>query len=144
MKIKIKLNEKLDNVPWEILTRLFEKVNWGYRSPEDIRNSFSKSAVCVFAYDNEELIGFGRTIDDGMYYALIVDLVVNPSYQGKGIGAMVVNTIRAQLNDYKFVTLTSAPGKDGFYKKMGWKKQSSSFIWPVDEQQKLEHCEIER
>ena len=45
------------------------------------------------------------------------------------------------MKDYFFVTLTAAPGKAPFYDKMGWKKQTSAFIWPTGKKQESEHCE---
>lgn len=75
------------------------------------------------------------------YYDLLVDIVIHPDYQSRGIGKKVVNEILKQLNGYNFITLTAAPNKDEFYKKLGWKKQKSAFIFPRDEKQMSEHCE---
>lgn len=35
-------------------------------------------------YDNENAIGMGRVVGDGIYFT-IVDIVVRPEYQGKKI-----------------------------------------------------------
>jgi GNAT superfamily N-acetyltransferase len=141
MNYEIQLNPDFDNVDWIRISELFEMVNWGYRDPAIVRTAFGKSSYCVFIYEGGHLIGFGRTMDDGRFYALLVDVVVNPAHQGKGIGTMIVTKLKEQLTGYSFVTLTAAPGKAGFYEKLGWKKQISSFIWPVSEIQEAEHCE---
>jgi len=39
------------------------------------------------------------------------------------------------MSGFKFITLTSTPGKDKFYAKIGWKRQSSAFLWPFNEKQ---------
>lgn len=126
------------NVDWENVAKLFEDVQWGQRDPTEIRAAFEKSSHVIFIYDDDELVAFGRTMDDGRYYALLVDVVVKPDRQHSGLGSMVVNYLREQLTSYKFVTLTAAPGKEEFYKKLGWQRQETAFIWPVSEiQQKL-------
>ena len=135
------LNPNIKSIDWSRISELFKIVEWGYRPPEEIEQAFKQSTVTIFLYDNEELIGFGRTVDDGKYYALLVDVVIHPDYQGKGLGKKLVHDLRTQLQGYEFITLTAAPKKDGFYHKIGWKKQSSSFIYPKDAKQAEEHCE---
>ena len=56
-------------VSWTQVAALFAAVGWGARSPNDIRAAFSRSTFKAFAYDGDELVGFGRTIDDGKFYA---------------------------------------------------------------------------
>jgi GNAT superfamily N-acetyltransferase len=63
----------------------------------------------AFAYEGAELVGFGRTIDGGRYYATIVDVVVNPEHQRKGIGRTIVDDLRSRLGEFLVVTLTAAP-----------------------------------
>jgi GNAT superfamily N-acetyltransferase len=48
----------------------------------------------IFVYDGGELVGFGRTMDDGRYYAMLVDVVVKPSHQGRAIGSEIVTWLR--------------------------------------------------
>ncbi len=139
--IEFELNPDLNIVDWEKVSELFQLVNWGIRSPKEIESSFRKSSVTCFVKNENEIIGFGRTVDDGKYYALLVDIVIHPDYQSKGIGKKVVDEILKQLNGYNFITLTAAPNKDEFYKKLGWKKQKSAYIFPRDEKQMKEHCE---
>lgn len=44
MELKIKVNQNLEEINWNRLTELFEKVQWGHRPPEIIRNTFEKSS----------------------------------------------------------------------------------------------------
>lgn len=139
--IEFQLNPDLQQIHWERLSELFETVNWGLRPAEEIKQSFETSSFTYFALDKGKIIGFGRTVDDGKYYALIVDVVIDPDYQGKGIGKQIVTELKDQLKGYKFITLTAAPNKEGFYQRIGWKKQKSAYIFPKDEKQFNEHCE---
>lgn len=128
-----------DGVDWERVSELFERVGWGKRHAEDIQAAFQSSSYVRFAYDDRTLIGVGRTVDDGRYYALIVDLVVDPPYQGRGIGSNILSYLEQSLSTYLFTTLTSAVGKERFYMKQGWHRQTTGFIWPRTERQRRDH-----
>jgi N-acetylglutamate synthase-like GNAT family acetyltransferase len=139
--IELEVNPNLNTINWKKVSELFQLVDWGIRNPNEIENSFRKSSFTCFVKDDNEIIGFGRTVDDGKYYALLVDIVIHPDYQSKGIGKTIVNDLRKRLEGYNFITLTAAPNKEGFYQKLGWIKQKSAYIFPKDDKQINEHCE---
>src|SRR5471032_2834016 len=126
-------------VDWNAVASLFVQVGWSERPPAELRAAFEKSSHVIFIYDGDELVALGRTIDDGRYYALLVDVMVKPEYQQRGLGRDVVDYLRTQLDGYRFVTLTAAPGKEDFYLKLGWQRQATSLIWPMSEEQKRLH-----
>jgi GNAT superfamily N-acetyltransferase len=138
-----KINPDLSAIDWVYVCSLFDKVNWRVRVPEEIEKAFRTSSWTIFIYKDEQLIGFGRTIDDGRYYAMLGDIVVDPDFQGNGLGKMMVTTLNGLLENYHFVTLTAAPGKGDFYKSLGWKKQTTAFIWPQGPKQLRQHTEPE-
>lgn len=138
--MNITYKTSIDRVDWETVAGLFEDIDWGKREPADLKKAFASSSYVRFAYDEEKLVGFGRTVDDGKYYALIVDLVISPRYQGKGIGRKILSELKDSLESYCFTTLTSAVGKKGFYLKQGWENQKTAFIWPRSEKQKQDHA----
>lgn len=138
--MNITYETNIDRVNWKTVAKLFEAVEWGKREPAELEKAFALSSHVRFAYNDEELVGFGRTVDDGKYYALIVDLVISPKYQGKGIGGKILSELKDSLDSYYFTTLTSAPGKEDFYLKQGWEKQKTAFIWSRSEKQKQEHA----
>ena len=135
--------ESIPDTAWPKISEIFEQVGWGWRPPEEVRSAFESSTFSRFALEGDAIVGFGRTVDDGRYYGLIVDLVVVPQFQGQGIGSRLLDELRDCLARYEFCTLTAAPGKDGFYLSQGWKRQSSSFIWPKDSEQKSQHTRAE-
>jgi len=129
----------IENVDWQSVAALFSEVNWGQRDPAEIQAAFQKSSHVIFIYDDTKLVAFGRTMDDGRYYAMLVDVVVKPAYQQAGLGREVVTYLQQQLVNYNFVTLTAAPGKEDFYLKLGWQRQKTAMIWPVSEKQRQQH-----
>ncbi len=136
----VKENPILTIENYHQIAKIFKLVNWGERHPQDIQSSFDKSTFTCILYDKGQIIGFGRTFDDGKYYATICDVAITPTYQSKGYGTHIVNNLRNRLDGFLFITLTAAPGKHAFYEKLEWKKQESAFIWPVNDTQEKEHC----
>lgn len=136
-------NPDLGSIDWTRICEMFYKVNWRTRIEEEIKLAFTKSTITLFVFLDGRVIAFGRTIDDGRYYAQLGDIIVDPEFQGKGLGKTLVSKINDQLENYHFVTLTAAPGKGDFYKSMGWKKQSTAFIWPQGPKQLRQHTEAD-
>ena len=132
--------ESIDKVEWSDVAAMFAEVGWGRRDPAQIRAAFEKSSHVMFIYEAGELLAFGRTMDDGCYYGMLVDVVVKPGRQHAGLGRDIVTCLREKLAGYKFITLTAAPGKEEFYLKLGWLRQSTAMIWPVSDQQRELHA----
>jgi len=141
--MEYKLNPDLNTIDWNRIKTLIDKVGWMDRDPEDIKHSFERSSFKVFVYDTSGIIiAMGRTVDDGKFYAQLADIIVDPDHQGEHLGELVVKTLTEQLLDYHFITLTSATEKaDMFYRHLGWKKQSTAFIYPLSEKQIRLHVE---
>jgi ribosomal protein S18 acetylase RimI-like enzyme len=134
-----KENPILELTDYKRIAEIFLLVEWESRSTEDIQSTFDKSTFTSVIWEDGKIIGFGRTFDDGKYYATICDVAIDPKYQGQGYGKKIVENLKTRLAGYLFITLTAAPGKGEFYEKMGWKNQTSAYIAPVSEKQQLEH-----
>lgn len=110
--------------------QLFETTGWNqtYRAGADaLCKAISSSWYTLSAYDNNDLVGFGRVISDGVLYALICDLIVKPSYQGKGIGSTLLNKLiaRCRTQQIRVIWLFAAKGKSSFYKNFGFVERPS-------------------
>jgi hypothetical protein len=55
-------------VKWERVVDLFRAVGWRNREREEVEQAFARSSFCAFAFEGDELVGFGRSVDDGRYY----------------------------------------------------------------------------
>lgn len=79
-------------------------------------------AVCI--YDEKTLIGMGRVIGDGGAFFQIVDIVVKPSYQGRGLGKMIMKEIMNYLdeNTYpgSYVSLIADDPANKLYEQFGF------------------------
>ena len=133
--MNIRYVASLDGVVWERGSGMFEAAGWGRKTPMELKQAFQNSSYVRMAYENDKLVGFGRTVDDGRYCALIVDLLVDPEYQRKGIGKTILKGLTDDLVGYTFTSLTATIGKEPFYQKQGWKEQTSAFFWPQSKKQ---------
>ena len=138
--MEIEYSHSSDNINWEQLSNLFRTVSWSYRDPEALHRAFSRSTHVRFALHKERIVACGRTLDDGEFYAMVVDLVVLPEFQGKGIGRKILCELKDESENFIFTTLISAVGKEPFYRKQGWLPQKNGFIWPRSEQQSADHA----
>ena len=128
------------SVSWEEVAILFHAVGWGRRDPHDVQSAFARSTFKAFAFEGAKLVGFGRTVDDGRYYATVVDVVISPSHQRKGIGRAIVEDIQNRLNGFLVVTLTAAADVQPFYRRLGWRHQTTAMIRPRSEEQARLNC----
>lgn len=138
--MEIRYSSDIENIAWEEVVNLFDAVGWAPRLPNEIENAFRKSTHVRIACSGNKIVGFGRTVDDGKYYALIADLVVDPMYQGMGIGTQILKELKDALKGYIFTSLIAAFGKDGFYIRQGWLRQKSAFMWPRSKKQEEEYA----
>lgn len=138
--LDIRYSSNIENIAWEEVANIFHAVGWAPRIPTEIEKAFRMSTYVRIAHSGGKIVGFGRTVDDGKYYALIADLVIHPGYQGRGIGTRILNELKDALKDYIFTSLIAAPGKDGFYVQQGWLRQKSAFMWPRSKKQEEQYA----
>lgn len=104
---------------------LFETTGWNQKykaSAEDLIEALKNSQFMVMAYDGEQLVGCGRVVTDGVMHAMIYEMIVSPSYQGQGIGSVILNMLVAKCKaaNIRDIQLFSAAGKAPFYRKHGF------------------------
>jgi len=110
---------------------LFETTGWNQAKPiqqDQIYTAISHSWYTVSAYKDDRLVGFGRVISDGIYHALIVEMIVHPKFQRQEIGSQILCKLvqRCREAGIQQIQLFCARGKSGFYQKHGFKER------PVD------------
>ena len=101
---------------------LFETTGWNESFkllPDEIDKAVRKSWYTISAYQNNELIGFGRIVSDGVMHAMIYEMIVRPDFQRKGIGAQILLKLLDKCKSHKIrdIHLFCAKGKRAFYEK---------------------------
>ncbi len=111
------------------LQRLFQVgAFWaGERRLEDWEIAIANSYPIISVWDREELIGFARATSDGIYRAMIWDVVVHPDYRGQGLGRQLVQTLLAhpRMNRVERIYLTTTH-QQSFYEHIGFVSNSST------------------
>ena len=111
------------------LQRLFQVgAFWaGERRLEDWEIAITNSYPIISVWDREELIGFSRATSDGIYRAMIWDVVIHPDYRGQGLGRQLVQTLLAHphMNQVERIYLTTTHQRS-FYKHIGFICNSST------------------
>lgn len=71
-----------------------------------------------------KLIGFGRIVGDQGITYIVSDIMVDPDYQGKGFGKMIMKEINHYLeentDEHAYVILIANKPADKLYKQFGF------------------------
>lgn len=101
---------------------LFAQTSWAAdRTTEDIARALEASWAVLGVWEDDQLVGFGRLISDGVYRALLDDIVVDKSQRGAGIGGEIVRRLLERAADIEEVCLSTGPNLEGFYGAHGFK-----------------------
>jgi N-acetylglutamate synthase-like GNAT family acetyltransferase len=116
-------------VDFEQLQNLFVKTAFWARSRnmDDLKMAISNSNPVVTVWDGDHLIGFARATSDGVYRAGIWDVVVDPDYQGVGLGRKLVETVLSHplVSKVERVYLTTTH-QQSFYERIGFERNETT------------------
>lgn len=126
------------NVDFHELSNLYKIAPLGDKKAEDLKVVFSNSLYKCFVYAEEKLIGVGRALADGVDCSYICDVAIHPRYQGQGIGKSIVGKLVEFSNGYNKIILYSYPGKEDFYRKLGFAKMNTAMAIFKNQEQAFE------
>ncbi len=75
-----------DGVDWDVLADIYTRAPLAVRGAAEIECAFANSYLCCFAWVEGKLVGVARATSDGVFYATVLDVAVDPGFQGAGIG----------------------------------------------------------
>ena len=130
-KFKVFYSDKSDRADYHQVNALLEKAFGGKRNEHVTKDTFSKSQYVQYAYDNETLIGCARAISDGAH-ALILNVAVDPDYQGLHLGWNIVDKLSRQMKDQN-IFLNTHPGGVGFYNQKGFRRNKTALLLQAHE-----------
>jgi aralkylamine N-acetyltransferase len=120
-----------DGVDWDVLADIYARARLAVRNAVEIKRAFANSYLCCFAWVDGQLVGAARATSDGVFYATVLDVAVDPGFQGAGIGRKMMHELLRRLPVQK-VYLTTVPGKEGFYEKLGFLHQTNAMgLFPL-------------
>ena len=106
--------------------KLLDALNWKRPSERLLKISLDNGINVKYVL-NGNTIGMARFVTDGGYAGWIMDVIVLPDYQGNGYGTELIQYLidylknNLQEGEELMIQLLSAPGKQNFYSKFGFK-----------------------
>ena len=98
--------------------------------PRDYDAYFAQQALHrtlnITAWDGDNLVGCVRVLSDGYFFGTIPEILVDPDYQGKGIGQRLMEL--AWEHSPTSLFLGAQPGNEGFFEKLGYERSMASYV----------------
>ena len=105
------------------LEKLFLSVNWSSgHFPDKLVLAMQGFRTVFSAWDSERLVGMICVMDDGVMNAYVHYLLVDPAYQGRGIGRRLVEMVKEKYKDYLRIAVIGYDAELEFYVECGFVK----------------------
>jgi predicted GNAT family N-acyltransferase len=109
----------------EQLLELYADVWWTKsRTIVDVEAMLASTPVTIGLVDNPKhrLAAFARVLTDDVYFAMILDVIVDARYRGTGLGRALMDAVLAhpRVSGVKSVELVCQPDLIAFYEKWGF------------------------
>ena len=96
------------------------------RKIKDLKKCLANSDVIVSVWSNDEPVGFGRALSDGIYRGVLWDIVIDQNHQGKGYGKIIIkNLLESKKIKYTKKIYLMTTSKKLFYSQIDFKEVSS-------------------
>lgn len=95
-----------------------------------VKLALENTIFSISAYDQGEIVGFGRIVGDETRVLYIQDLMVHPDYQGQNIGTTIMKMLIEEIGKYReinkniVVSVSALFNQERFFKKFGFKTRS--------------------
>jgi ribosomal protein S18 acetylase RimI-like enzyme len=126
---QIEFHDRKQDVDLQQLQSLFNAhAFWAKgRSIDDLQIMLEHSDPTISMWDDRKLIGFARSTSDGIYRAMIWDVVIDENYRGLGLGRRLVDTLihHPKLARVERVYLTTSH-QQNFYERLGFVRNDTA------------------
>lgn len=94
------------------------------RDKESLFQGILHSLDTIGCYDDDQLVGFIRTVGDGHTMVYILDILVHPDYHRRGIGTVLINKILAKYQHVRQIHLATdnTTEQQAFYEAVGFQQ----------------------
>lgn len=84
--------------------QLFLSVHWESGNyPNHLYQALMHSSTVISAWDQDQLVGLARVIDDSCILAQIHYVLVRPDHHGQGIAGKMIELIKEKYKDYLYL-----------------------------------------
>jgi ribosomal protein S18 acetylase RimI-like enzyme len=103
------------------LKQLFLSVDWSSgHYPERLAIAMKNFKSVFSAWDDDRLVGMVCVMDDGVMNAYIHYVLVDPEYNGQGIGHELMRKMKMKYKDYLRIIVIAYDKEADFYKSCGF------------------------
>lgn len=121
---------RTDPHPPERSFALLWRAAWGHDFTGNLERRLEHSLVHVGAYEGEKLVGHVNVAWDGGIHAFLLDPMVHPRYQHRGIGTGLVHRAieLARERGARWMHVDYEPHLDTFYKSCGFRSSAAGVL----------------
>ena len=111
---------------------LRELAGWGVPEKEAAAISVEKALFSICIERQNEIIGLGRIVGDGVLYFYVQDIIVKPEYRGYGYSRLILDEImtflKRKAKKGSFIGLFAEKDVEGLYEKYGFIKRPDANV----------------
>ena len=110
---------------------LRRSVSWRIPAARDVERSLEATTFSAIATDGATVVGLGRVVGDGAFYNFVVDLIVRPEAQGRGVGRLLLSTLEreaARRSSTGVLQLVADQDVTPFYESLGYVRPGSNLL----------------
>lgn len=123
---------RIDPWPTDAELATLSAAAWGYRLDDafDFQRVLGRSLCHIAAYAGDRLVGFVNVAWDGGCHAFLLDTIVHPEFQRRGIATRIVEaaTEEARRRGAEWLHVDYEPHLDGFYRGCGFRPTLAGLI----------------
>jgi predicted N-acetyltransferase YhbS len=111
----------------EQLLQLYKQTWWAtHRKLADVQRMLSQSDLLFGLCDEatQTLVAFARVLTDGVYRAIVFDVIVSETHRGQGLGLLLIQQVvsHPMLSQVECIQLFCLPDMLPFYQKHGFEE----------------------
>lgn len=119
MEVEIDMDIRYNSPSAREYISLRLKTGMGTKDLSKTEIALKNSLFIVSLWEKDKLIGFGRIVGDQGITYIVSDIMVDPDYQRKGLGKMIMKEINSYLEEntdqYAYVCLIANKPADKLY-----------------------------
>ncbi|WP_206664373.1 GNAT family N-acetyltransferase [Pectobacterium polonicum] len=122
--MSIRVETTTNNIPWQRVADLLAFYDLSDDNAATQEKIFKNSFSVVFLFDEDLLIGVGRTLSDGVCQAAIYNIALDERYHGQGLGKRIIQALVdtvAQCN----IILYTHPQTVSLYEHVGFRRMKT-------------------
>jgi ribosomal protein S18 acetylase RimI-like enzyme len=124
--LSIHYTKSIEKLAAESLEELFKSVEWRSGNyPNELLKAMVGSHSVVTAWEGNKLIGLINALSDSVLTAYFHYMLVNPQYQGKGIGKKMMDIMLEIYKGHQTKVLIAYPIIE-FYEKLGFETEDGT------------------